>query len=190
MGNFWSTKSILNEELLATYVELTYLRRSEIQRIVNLLDSVNPGKLQNNLQHRFTTEEVDIILPGINCSPFRESIYRVFSSEKDDHLSLEDILDLCSAFSQNCPESVRITWAFHIFDFDGDNQISLEDVMEVVCRLIPNIKEEYEDIDIEHIAQMIFQEVSYNQLGNISAEEFIRFSSRISDFSSSFQFRI
>ncbi|XP_076766293.1 calcium and integrin-binding family member 3 [Xylocopa sonorina] len=190
MGNFCSSENIIDEELLATYVELTYLRRSEIQRIINLLDDVNPGKLHNNLQYRFTTEEVDVILPGICCSPFRQTIYRVFSSKRDDHLSLEDILDLCSAFSENCPESVRVAWAFHIFDFDGDNQISLHDVMEVTRRLLVNIQEEFENIDIEHIAQMMFQEVSYNQLGNISAEEFMRFSSRIPDLLSSFQFKI
>jgi len=49
------------------------------------------------------------------CNPFRDAIYKLFSSERDGRLSFEDILDLCSAFSANCPQSVRTAWAFEIF---------------------------------------------------------------------------
>jgi len=49
------------------------------------------------------------------CNPFRDAIYRVFSSKQDGHLSFEDTLDLCSAFSSNCPQDVRAAWAFEIF---------------------------------------------------------------------------
>lgn len=54
-------------------------------------------------------------LNSFQCSPFRDSIYRVFSSKKDERLSLEDVLDLCSAFSEYCPDNVRATWAFYVF---------------------------------------------------------------------------
>ncbi|CAK9832973.1 Calcium and integrin-binding protein 1 [Anthophora retusa] len=193
MGNFSSRDRILDEELLNTYAELTYLGKSEIKHIVKLLDDVDPGKLRKNLQHRFTTEQVGIILPQIQCSPFCDSIYRVFSSKKDGHLSLEDILDLCSIFSRDCVKEVRATWAFYIFDFDGDNQISLADLMEAVRRLTWNDQDEYESIDTteaEHIARMVLQEMVFNQHGSISLEEFIRFSSRVSEFSSAFHFKI
>ncbi|CAK9799006.1 Calcium and integrin-binding protein 1 [Anthophora plagiata] len=193
MGNFSSTDCILDEELLNTYAELTYLGKSEIKHIVKLLDDVDPGKLRENLQHRFTTEQVGIILPQIQCSPFRDSIYRVFSSKKDGHLSLEDILDLCSTFSRDCVKEARANWAFYIFDFDDDNQISLADLMEAVRRLAWNDQDVYESIDTteaEHIARMVLQEMVFNQHGSISLEEFIRFSSRVSEFSSTFRFKI
>ncbi|XP_017884307.1 calcium and integrin-binding protein 1-like, partial [Ceratina calcarata] len=114
----WCNKlfnKILDKETLENYVDLTYLRKSEIRRIVKLLHDINPGTLVKNIQHRFTLEEIDIILPQIQCSPFRDSIYRVFSSKKDNLLSLEDVLDLCSAFSENCPVDVQASWAFQIF---------------------------------------------------------------------------
>lgn len=40
---------------------------------------------------------------------------RVFSSKQDGQMSFEDVLDLCSALSENCPEDVRAAWAFQIF---------------------------------------------------------------------------
>ncbi|XP_033359005.1 calcium and integrin-binding family member 3-like isoform X1 [Bombus vosnesenskii] len=191
MGNYLSTNYILPEETLVTYVELTYLKKNEIQYIVKILDNVNPGKLCENIQHRFTIDEVETILPQIRCSPFRDSIYRVFSSQKDNHLSLEDILDLCSAFSKHCPSKVRAAWAFYIFDFDGDNQISVDDLIETVHRLTRCDQDEHETIDsatAEHVARMILQEMVFTQQGSISFEEFIRFASRIAEFSSTFSF--
>ncbi|KOC62439.1 Calcium and integrin-binding protein 1, partial [Habropoda laboriosa] len=161
--------------------------------IVKLLDDLDPGKLRENLHHRFTVEQVEIILPQIRCSPFHDAIYRVFSSQKDDHLSLEDILDLCSIFSLNCPKEVRASWAFYVFDFDGDNQISLADLMEAVRRLTWNDQDEHKSIDMteaEHVARMVLQEMVFNQQASISPEEFVRFCSRVSVFSSAFKFRI
>ncbi|XP_043797128.1 calcium and integrin-binding protein 1-like [Apis laboriosa] len=190
--NFFSTDHILDEETIATYVELTYLKKNEIQHVINLLDNVNPGKLRQNPHHRFTIEEIETILPQLQCSPFRDSIYRVFSSKKDKRLSLEDVLDLCSAFSEYCPDNVRATWAFYVFDLNGDGEISSNDLIETVQRLMWP-QNEYGGIDTaeaEHVARIILQEMVFNRQGSISCEEFIRFSSRISEFWSSFRFKI
>ncbi|KOX70248.1 hypothetical protein WN51_05526 [Melipona quadrifasciata] len=88
---------------------------SIIQNKNKLLDNVNPGKLRENIQHHFTTDEINSLLPQIQCSPFRDSIFRLFSSQKDNHLNLKDILDLCSAFSKHFPHNVRAAWVFYIF---------------------------------------------------------------------------
>lgn len=55
------------------------------------------------------------ILPELNHNPFKDRISYVFSSQKDDCFSFEDILDLASAFSENCPIEVRAKWAFLIY---------------------------------------------------------------------------
>ncbi|XP_017762079.1 PREDICTED: calcium and integrin-binding family member 3-like [Eufriesea mexicana] len=193
MGNFMSTDCILDEETITNYCELTYLRKKEIRYIIKLLDDIKPGLLRVNPQHRFTIAEIDAILPQIRCNPFRDSIYRVFSSRKDNRMSLEDLLDLYSVFSENCPDNVRASWAFHIYDFDGDNQISLSDLMETVNRLTWSYQNEHSGIDVadvEHVARMVLQEMVFNDLTSISCEEFIRFTSRISEFSSTFHFKI
>ncbi|EZA57860.1 Calcium and integrin-binding protein [Ooceraea biroi] len=135
MGNSGSNEDTLSEEAIDEYLKLTYLSRGEIRQIYKLLDDLEPGILKQNLHYRFSTEQIDKILPQIRCNPFRDAIYKVFSAERDGRLSFEDILDLCSAFSANCPQGVRAAWAFEIFDFDGDNQVSLDDLIETVQRL-------------------------------------------------------
>ncbi|XP_012344403.1 calcium and integrin-binding protein 1-like [Apis florea] len=186
--NFFSTDHILDQETIATYVELTYLNKDEIQHVINLLDNVNPGKLRQNHHYRFTIEEIETIFPQLRCSPFRDSIYRVFSSKKDERLSLEDVLDLCSVFSEYCPDNVRATWAFYVFDLNGDGEISSNDLIEIVQKLMwPH---QNDSTEAEHVAGIILQEMVFNRQGSISCEEFIRFSSRISEFWSSFRFKI
>ncbi|OAD53895.1 hypothetical protein WN48_08648 [Eufriesea mexicana] len=94
-------------------------------------------------------------------------------------MSLEDLLDLYSVFSENCPDNVRASWAFHIYDcptasvihgtqsdnplgtttplmpsfpdFDGDNQISLSDLMETVNRLTWSYQNEHSGIDVADV---------------------------------------
>ncbi|XP_076619056.1 calcium and integrin-binding protein 1 [Colletes latitarsis] len=194
MGNLLTTKNdILDEELVHTYAELTYLSKNKIRQIARLLDNIDSGKLRENRQHRFSVEQIETVFPQIKCSPFRDSIYRVFSSEHDNHLSLEDILDLCSAFSEDSSDYNRAAWAFYIFDFNGDNRISLDDLMEAVQRLTGNSQYEYVGIDmteVEHVARMVLQEMVFSQLGTITFEEFTRFVTRMPDFSSTFRFRI
>ncbi|XP_043257909.1 calcium and integrin-binding protein 1-like [Colletes gigas] len=194
MGNLLTTNNdILDEELVDTYAELTYLSKNKILQIARQLDNIDSGKLRKDRQHRFPVEQIETVFPQIKCSPFRDSIYRVFSSEQDNHLSLEDILDLCSAFSENSSDANRAAWAFCIFDFDGDNRISLDDLMEAVQRLTGNSQDEYVGIDmaeVEHVARMVLQEMVFSQLGAITFEEFTRFLRRIPEFSSTFRFSI
>lgn len=69
-------------------------------------------------------------------------------------MSFEDILDLCSAMSEKCPDSVKAAWAFRILgkntflvfqllnvvisDFDGDGYVGEEDLAQVIQRLTGN----------------------------------------------------
>ncbi|XP_076377957.1 calcium and integrin-binding protein 1 isoform X1 [Megalopta genalis] len=193
MGNSWSHKDIIDEDRLSTYAELTFLKRKQIVHIIYLLDNVDPGKLRENLQHRFAAEQIDVILPQIQCSPFRDSIYRVFSSQKDNHLSLEDVLDLYSAFCGDCPDEVRASWAFYIFDLDGDKIISTDDLIEAVKKLAGCEREDadiIEDEQAEHIAELVLKEMVFNRAATISREEFTHFVARIPEFFSAFHFRI
>lgn len=194
MGNSRS-KGVLTEEMLEEYVELSYLNQYEIRHIFNQLDDLAPGTLRTNLQHRFTKKQIDKILPQIRHSPFRDSIYRVFSSEQDDCLSFEDVLDLCSAFSENCPPDVRTSWAFMIFDFDGDDQLMLDDLIEAVQRLTSlnengQIKNRIDRKRAEQVARMVLSEMDFTENGSISPQEFERLVARMPDFAHTFRFRV
>ncbi|KYM83360.1 Calcium and integrin-binding protein 1, partial [Atta colombica] len=127
------------------------------------------------------------------CNPFCDMIYRVFSSKQDGHLSFEDTLDLCSAFSMNCPRSVRAAWAFEIFNFDGDNQVSLDDLIEMVRRLAGTDEHGQDRIDRQQakdVARMMLQEIDLSNAGNIAPQEFIQLLSKMPDFAHTFQFKI
>ncbi|XP_076653459.1 calcium and integrin-binding protein 1 [Halictus rubicundus] len=193
MGNSAPYKTILDEDTLSTYTELTYLTKGKVLRIVNLLNIVDPNKLRENVQHRFTTEQIDTILPQIQCSPFRDSIYRVFSSQKDNHLSLEDVLDLYSAFCTDCPDEVRASWAFDIFDLDSDNIISVDDLIKAIKKLAGNDIDDVQGITTEmadRIARMVLQEMVFNRTATISREEFIHVVVRIPEFFTALSLRI
>ncbi|XP_032680212.1 calcium and integrin-binding protein 1-like [Odontomachus brunneus] len=194
MGNWGSNVSpVLSAEAVDEYIELSYLNKNEIIRIYELLDNLESGCLKQNLHHRFPVEQIDKVLPQIRCNPFRDAIYRVFSSKQDGCLSFEDTLDLCSAFSANCPRGVRATWAFEIFDFDGDNEISLNDLIEIVRRLTSTDERGQDRIDPQHaqnIARMILREMDLSGTGSIELQEFIHMIAKMPDFAHTFQFKI
>lgn len=53
--------------------------------------------------------------PLFQNNPFQDRLFRVFSSQRDNCLSFEDMVDLCSAMSSECPAEVKAAWAFQIF---------------------------------------------------------------------------
>ena len=71
--------------------------------------------MQNDIQHRFHVAEVMELFPQLKYNPFRDRLFRVFSSQKDEHFSFEDFLDLCSAMHENCPLDVKALWAFKVY---------------------------------------------------------------------------
>ncbi|EFN86280.1 calcium and integrin-binding protein 1 [Harpegnathos saltator] len=193
MGNWGSSGSVLSRQAVDEYVELTYLCKNEVRRIYKLLSDLEPEQLKQNLHYRFPAEQIDKVLPQIRCNPFRDSIYRVFSSQRDGCLSFEDTLDLCSAFSANCPRGIRAAWAFEIFDFDGDNEISLNDLIETVQRLTGTDERGQDRIDPQHaqdIARMILREMDLVGSGSIVLQEFVHMISKMPDFAHTFQFKV
>lgn len=71
--------------------------------------------MTTNIQHRFNRSEILKIFPELSYNPFIDRLFEVFSSEKDEKMSFEDVLDLASAFSEDCPWEVKAKWAFLIF---------------------------------------------------------------------------
>jgi calcium and integrin-binding protein 1 len=93
---------------------LTYLSKSEILNLCKTFTNFGPENVQNR-NYRYSISQVEEAFPQLKYNPFKDRIYKVFSSEKDNKLSFEDILDLCSVMSQKCPDKVKAAWAFRIF---------------------------------------------------------------------------
>ncbi|KAK0096177.1 hypothetical protein PV326_006217 [Microctonus aethiopoides] len=135
MGGSSSKATRITREILEEYAQLTYLNKAEILHIFKLFETLAPVEVAQNLHHRLPAQKILKVLPQLRYNPFSESILRVFSSNNDTLISFEDLLDLCSVMSENCPVDIKAYWAFKIFDFDNDNQLSLDDIIETVERL-------------------------------------------------------
>uniref|UniRef100_A0A182SJ31 EF-hand domain-containing protein n=1 Tax=Anopheles maculatus TaxID=74869 RepID=A0A182SJ31_9DIPT len=129
-----SNTSIITNEQLAEYAELTYLSKSEIIFILQKFLLLDGGR-QFSLTKRFPEQDVVNLFPQLKYNPFRDRLLHVFSSENDDRFSFEDLLDLFSVLSEKCPLAVKATWAFQMYDFDNDNLITKEDLLELCDRI-------------------------------------------------------
>lgn len=57
-------------------------------------------------------------LKYFTCSqnnPFQDRLFSVFSSKNDNCFSFEDLLDMFSAMSVECPSEVKAAWAFRVY---------------------------------------------------------------------------
>nr|XP_023025970.1 calcium and integrin-binding protein 1-like [Leptinotarsa decemlineata] len=130
---------VLTKEVMEEYLLLTYLSEREIFRLYTMLCSlctVDFNGTLRNFAFRFPVTSIEQLFPELMYNPFKDRIFRVFSSLRDGKMSFEDLLDLCSVMSENCPAQVKAAYAFQIFDFDEDNCIGEQDLTEALNRLI------------------------------------------------------
>ncbi|XP_039759259.1 calcium and integrin-binding family member 2-like isoform X2 [Pararge aegeria] len=155
--------------------------------------SIDPEKIENDYNHRFKKEDIINKFHVLKNNPFQDRLIRVFSSRKDNCFSFEDLLDLCSAMSPECPSEVKAAWAFQVFDIDEDNQISTADICFILDRLTwdPNNRANYLDKESKlKIADVILKEINLDRSGSIGISEFKLILARIPEFATSFYFRL
>ncbi|XP_031765920.2 calcium and integrin-binding protein 1-like [Galleria mellonella] len=183
----------LTEDVLDEYSALTYLRKEEILYLMDKFQSIDVQKVQADYHHRFNSKEIINKFDVLKNNPFVDRIFHVFSSKKDDCFSFEDLLDLYSVMSPECPPEVKAIWAFHLFDLDDDNEITYRDVMEIIDRLTngfqnPNnfIGKDFKKIIFENI----LKEVKLDNSNSIGLHEMVLILSRLPEFKSTFYFRL
>nr|CAD7442570.1 unnamed protein product [Timema bartmani] len=130
-----TSSKLVSEDVLDEYVQLTYLSRVEILKILKRFHSIDPRGVESSLMYRINAHDIMRTFLELKCNPYRDRLLEVFSSYNDSHMSFEDMLDLFSALSENCPDNVKARWAFKIFDFDDDNLLSVDDLKHIVGRL-------------------------------------------------------
>ncbi|XP_063626776.1 calcium and integrin-binding protein 1-like [Cydia splendana] len=183
----------LTQDILEDYTTLTYLHKGEILYLMKKVYSIDPEKIKANYHHRFSKEEILKKFDVLRNNPFQDRLFRVFSSEKDECFSFEDLLDLCSAMSSECPVEVKAEWAFRIYDLDEDGQISAQDISGIIDRLTEHTSNKKHYIEIsskKKIADIILNELKLDHAGSMGLSEFKICMSRISEFETSFYFRI
>ncbi|CAK1550785.1 unnamed protein product [Leptosia nina] len=188
-----TTKHLLTEDLIEDYTSLTYLNKGEIYYLMKKFHSIDPEKVNSNFSHRFSQADIVKKFDVLKTNPFQDRIFKVFSSQNDNCFSFEDLLDLCSVMSADCPSDVKAAWAFRIFDIDEDNQISAQDISKILDRLTWDPDNRHHCLDHHSkakIAKIILEEIKLDFSGGIGLSEFTFILSRIPEFSSSFYFRL
>ncbi|XP_022835540.1 calcium and integrin-binding protein 1-like [Spodoptera litura] len=191
-----STQSFpgLTEDVLEDYTSLTYLTKGEILYLMKEFYSIDPEKVQEDFHHRFSKEEILTKFHVLQNNPFLDRIFSVFSSKGDDCFSFEDLVDLCSAMSFECPADVKAAWAFRIFDLDDDGQITAKDIGHIIDRLtlgVTDNRDHYiDETSKDKIAKGILDEINFDKSGGIGQQEFKLIMSRIPEFATSFYFRL
>ncbi|EEB12687.1 calcium and integrin-binding protein, putative [Pediculus humanus corporis] len=110
-------------------------------------------------------------------------------------MSFEDMLDLASAFSEDCPIDVKGKWAFLIFDFDEDNLINGEDIVEIVNRLtMKGLNDENDGEDLgedekKKVAEIILNDTVLCNADGITCVEFINILKKIPEFLYAFRIK-
>ncbi|CAH2089391.1 unnamed protein product [Euphydryas editha] len=193
MGLCEAKYSGLTEELLEEYAALTYLNKGQILYLMKKFYSIAPEKIEADYFHRVHKKDIINKFRVLKNNPFQDRLFRVFSSQKDDCFSFEDLLDLCSAMSPECPIEVKAAWAFKVYDIDEDNQISSQDICNILDRLTWDPTNRTIFLDKESklkIAKVILEEMNLDRSGSIGLHEFKLILLRIPEFSSSFYFRL
>ncbi|KAF2901419.1 hypothetical protein ILUMI_04766 [Ignelater luminosus] len=192
MGSSSSLFSFMTEEMLDEYVQLTYLSRTEIFHLLKKFLLLTPDGKIRDPEYRYPLEFIVEVFPQLKYNPFRDRIFKVFSSLKDDRFSFEDMLDLCSVMSENCPDHIKARWAFEIFDFNEDGLVDKEDIDMAIERLTQGKDAErvVEDEEKNHIITVLLKAMDLQGNGSINQLEFEHAVGKMSEFPSSFSFRI
>ncbi|XP_053677471.1 calcium and integrin-binding family member 2-like [Anopheles nili] len=180
-------KSIITNEQLAEYAELTYLNKSEIIYILQKLLALDGGR-NFSLTKRFPERDVVDLFPQLKHNPFRDRLLHVFSSESDEQFSFEDLLDMFSVLSDKCPLTVKATWAFQIYDFDNDNLITKEDILQLCDRITKH--DHLEQEEKSSIADLLLKEIDLQNNGNIGEFEFVHAMCKMPEFHQTFSCRV
>ncbi|KAF5275367.1 hypothetical protein FQA39_LY06824 [Lamprigera yunnana] len=192
MGSATSLPGNISEDLLRDYIQLTYLSRTDILNLIKTIVELRPEVKCIDPDYRYPMDFILRVFPQLKYNPFQDRILKVFSSLNDEHLSFEDMLDLCSVMSENCPDTVKARWAFNVFDFNGDCSIDEEDIKMAIDRLteINGSSRKIDDANKNHIAKVLLKEIDIQKTGSINLLEFQHAISKMPDFANTFTFRM
>ncbi|XP_069681880.1 calcium and integrin-binding protein 1-like [Periplaneta americana] len=186
------TSQALPEDQVQEYVDLTYLEKAEIQHIWKCFYAMDPGHVSINCNCCLPVAHLEEFLPQLKVNPFLDRLYDVFfqrrGSNGEFYFSFEQLLDMCSALSPQCPENVKAKWAFRVFDFNNDGYIGEEDMMAIIDRLIQ--KKQLDTNEKKKIIENILKDVNLGKTGDISPREFVHAVTKMPDFTFSFQFKV
>ncbi|XP_015147618.1 calcium and integrin-binding protein 1 isoform X1 [Gallus gallus] len=190
------SSSLLPQEALGEYQELTFLNKQEILLAYKRFSELLPREQRENACSVRVPKSQILTLPELRPSPSRQAnpfqhrICHVFSTSEDgdDSMSFEDFLDMLSVFSDAATSDIKSRYAFRIFDFDDDGVLDGKDLEKLVnCLTGQGEEARLSSIEMEQLIRNVLEESDIDKDGTINLSEFQHVISRSPDFVSSFK---
>ncbi|XP_042659896.1 calcium and integrin-binding protein 1 [Tyto alba] len=182
--------SLLPQEALGEYEELTFLSKQEILLAYKRFSELLPKEERGSAGSARVPKSQILTLPELRANPFQHQICHVFSTSGngDGSMSFEDFLDMLSVFSDSATVNIKSYYAFRIFDFDADGILDRKDLEKVVnCLTGQGEESRLSTAEMEQLIQNILDESDIDRDGTINLSEFQHTVSRSPDFASSFK---
>lgn len=189
-GAMGGSSSLLPQEALGEYQELTFLNKQEILLAYKRFSELLPREQRENACSVRVPKSQILTLPELRANPFQHRICHVFSTSEDgdDSMSFEDFLDMLSVFSDAATSDIKSRYAFRIFDFDDDEVLDGKDLEKLVnCLTGQGEEARLSSIEMEQLIRNVLEESDIDKDGTINLSEFQHVVSRSPDFVSSFK---
>eukprot|EP00794_Sanderia_malayensis_P004593 gene4593-5196_t len=174
-----ASHSSFTEEELKEYQELTFFTQKEILHCHKRFAALDPDAVKKDKNAKLPMSTLTK-LPELAVNPFKDRIFKVFSTSKDGNMTFEDFLDMMSTFSESAPKSVKVEYAFRIYDFNDDDYIDEQDLKRVIRRLCGEQK--LSENNINTIVTKTMEEADLDDDNKLSFAEFEHIISKAPDF--------
>jgi len=168
MGNK-NGKIVLTEEIVEDISKSSGLPRLDVkQQCEAFLEKHPNGMMDKKAFKKF----IKMALPDLNMKKMEENTFRMYDTNQDGLISMEEFLIVFHIFSGGTAED-NLQRIFRIFDVDNDGTICQKELKKLVKDMSAIIKENNpEQFAADLIANSAFKEMDKDNDGSITRQEF------------------
>ena len=168
MGNK-NGKIVLTEEIVEEISRTSGIEKNLVkQQCETFLDQHPSGSMNKKEFKKF----VKLALPDLNMKKMEKNTFRMYDTNQDGFVSMEEFLIVYHIFSGGTPEE-NLQRIFRIFDVDNNGVISKKELKKLVKDMSAVIKKNNpEKFADDIITNSTFQEMDKDMDGSITNKEF------------------
>ena len=168
MGNK-NGKIVLTEEIVEDISKSSGMPRLDVkQQCEAFLEKHPNGMMDKKAFKKF----IKMALPDLNMKKMEENTFRMYDTNQDGLISMEEFLIVFHIFSGGTAED-NLQRIFRIFDVDNDGTICQKELKKLVKDMSAIIKENNpEQFAADLIANSAFKEMDKDNDGSITRQEF------------------
>ena len=168
MGNK-NGKIVLTEEIVEEISKTSGIDKNEVKQQCEAFLAKHPNGIMDKKEFR---KFIKTALPDLNMKKMEENTFRMYDTNRDGMVSMEEFLIVFHIFSGGTPEE-NLQRIFRIFDVDNNGSISKKELKKLVKDMYAIIKENNPDkFAADMIATSAFKEMDKDNDGCITSKEF------------------